>query len=187
MAHPAPKVSNYNFSYLIVSVPGPSHICASLSVSVCVCLSISVCLCVSCVSCVCVSINLCVSVYGHVYVYVYVFVRVWWWCELIRRLTFSWFGGSIDCLRCCLSVQFGPSFDLSRKSILRRCICAFSESCHVVGGLHETMDVSAFTRTARNTTLHHPSTHSDDDNDPIHSKSLVCIFFSVYVEVLFSI
>ena len=34
MANPAPKIINYNFSYLIVSVRGPSQTCASLSVSV---------------------------------------------------------------------------------------------------------------------------------------------------------
>ena len=40
MANPAPKISNYNFSYLIVSVRGPSQTCASLSVSVFVSVSL---------------------------------------------------------------------------------------------------------------------------------------------------
>ena len=53
MANPAPKIINYNFSYLIVSVRRPSHTCASLSVfvsvsvSVCPCVRVSVCLCVN--------------------------------------------------------------------------------------------------------------------------------------------
>ena len=34
MANPAPKIINYNFSFLIVSVRRPSHTCASVSVSV---------------------------------------------------------------------------------------------------------------------------------------------------------
>ena len=33
MANPAPKIINFNFNYLIVSVRRPSHICASFSLS----------------------------------------------------------------------------------------------------------------------------------------------------------
>ena len=39
MAHPAPKIINYNFSYLIVSVRRPSHTCAFFFVFLCQCLS----------------------------------------------------------------------------------------------------------------------------------------------------
>ena len=51
MANPAPKIINYYFSYLIVSVRRPSThahrclcLCLSVSVSVCPCVRVSVCL-----------------------------------------------------------------------------------------------------------------------------------------------
>ena len=42
----------------------------------------------------------------------------------------------------------------------------------IVGILCKNEHVRIHTRTSRNTTLHHPSTHSDNDTDQQHHKSL---------------
>ena len=65
MANPAPKMINYNFSYLIVSVRGPSQTCASLSVSLCLCVRVSVCPCVRVSVCLCVWMLTCGYRDGH--------------------------------------------------------------------------------------------------------------------------
>ena len=62
MANPAPKIINYYFSYLIVSVRRPCHTCASLSVSVSVSVSVSLCLCVRVSMCPCVRVSVCLGV-----------------------------------------------------------------------------------------------------------------------------
>ena len=68
---------------------------------------------------------------------------------------------------------------------MKICICAcLSELAQIVGVLCYNGHVCSHTRTAKNTTLHHPSTHSGNDTDRKHNKSHVT---SVYVWISLAI
>ena len=77
-------------------------------------------------------------------------------------------------LRCCFSLEFGAFFLYVKKSLSgEKSICVFiinGPNCWDFMFFNEHMRIH--TRTPKNTTLHHPSTHSDNDTDQKHHKSL---------------
>ena len=117
MANPAPKIINFNFSYLIVSVRRPSYTCASFFVVFCVNLChrtfvsatmhttpadvafsdyprCSVPLCV-------VQCGVCVYVYVYVYMFLYMYMYVYMcvWSVSGKMVNAPWAGQSQEKLK----------------------------------------------------------------------------------------
>ena len=89
--------------------------------------------------------------------------------DLERHLKFSPFR-TTRFLRCCFSVEFDLFFRMSKIYGAKAFAC-LSNMVHIVGNMRNSAHLRSHTRTPRNTTLHHPSTHSDNDSDPTHNKS----------------
>ena len=75
--------------------------------------------------------------------------------------------------RCCFSLEFGSVFLACQKILFcEQCICFIIHGPSRWFFFCSDGQVRIHTRTPRNTTLHHPSTHSDNDTDQKHIKSL---------------
>ena len=60
---------------------------------------------------------------------------------------------------------------MSKSLFCEHCICVFIRNVQILRILCDNGLVRIHSRTAKNTTLHHPSMHSDNDTDPTHNKS----------------
>ena len=83
---------------------------------------------------------------------------------LIRRATFASFR----------TTKFFTMllFAVKKVSFVKNAFVYLSEVVQIVGIVCKNEHVRIHTRTPKNTTLHHPSTHSDNDTDQKHNKSL---------------